>query len=92
IEVRRSPWRLLYRPSVDVLAHEQLYEATRAFVAATGDVRAASASVEELIKVRPDLLDGDPELKRRLQESLIGAVDRYEEAQRRLYGALTGEK
>ncbi len=92
IEVRRSPWRLLYRPSTDVLAHEQLYEATRTFMMATSDLRSASDGLQELLKTRPDLLDGDPELKGRLQTSLIDAVGRYEEAQRRLYGVLTGEK
>jgi ABC-type transporter Mla subunit MlaD len=92
IEVRRSPWRLLYRPSTDVLAHEQLYEATRAFVVATGDVRAASEGLQELLRKRPDLVDTDPELRDRLRTSLIDAVDRYEEAQRRLYGVLTGAK
>jgi ABC-type transporter Mla subunit MlaD len=92
IEIRRSPWRLLYRPSTDVLAHEQLYEATRNFVEATGQVRAASASLDELLRQRPDLFDRDPALQDRLKRSLIDAVAGYEEAQRRLYGILLEEK
>lgn len=91
IEVRRSPWRLFYRPSVDVLAHEQLYEATRAFAMASGDLRTAAESFDELLRVRPELLD-DHELQDRLRTSLIDALGRYEEAQRRLHGVLLDEK
>lgn len=91
IEVRRSPWRLFYRPSVDVLAHEQLYEATRAFAMASADLRTAAGSFEELLRVRPEFLDDD-ELQSRLKSTLIDALGRYEEAQRRLHGVLLDEK
>jgi ABC-type transporter Mla subunit MlaD len=90
IEVRRSPWRLLYKPSVDVLAHEQLYEATRSFAAASGDLRSAAEGLQELLRVRPDLV-GDKDLRDRLQSSLIEALGRYEETQRRLHGVLLDE-
>lgn len=90
IEVRRSPWRLLYRPTVDVLAHEQLYEATRSFAAASGDLRTAAEGLEELLRVRPDLLESG-ELRGRLQSSLLDALSRYEETQRKLHGILLDE-
>ncbi|MFO0826921.1 MAG: hypothetical protein U0572_02135 [Phycisphaerales bacterium] len=91
IEVRRSPWRLLYKPSTDVIAHEQLYEATRSFAEATNDLRAAAESVREIAKLRTSILDENPELRAELQKSLLDALSRYEEAQRRLYGVLTQE-
>jgi hypothetical protein len=90
IEVRRSPWRLLYRPTTEVLENEQLYEATRAFAAASADLRTAAEGLEELLRVRPDLLAGD-ELRSRLQSSLLDALGRYEETQRRLHGVLVDE-
>jgi hypothetical protein len=42
--------------------------------------------------VRPDLFQNDAELRERLQKALLDSVTRYEEAQRRLYGVLVGEK
>ena len=36
MEVRRSPWKLLYRPSGDELARENLYESARAFACRSG--------------------------------------------------------
>ncbi len=92
IEVRRSPWRLLYRPSTDVIAHEQLYDAARSYAAASADVRSATAGLEELLRVRPDLFNSNPELRDRLQKALLDSVTRYEEAQRRLYGVLVGDQ
>jgi ABC-type transporter Mla subunit MlaD len=91
IEVRRSPWRLLYRPSTDVLAHEQLFEATRTFAAATSNLRSAAESIDELLKQRPDIAAKDAAMRDRLQKSLLDAIERYEEAQRRLFGVLTQE-
>lgn len=45
-EVRRSPWRLLYRPDTRELEFELLYDAARIYAAAVGDLRDASASLE----------------------------------------------
>lgn len=45
LEVRRSPWRLLQRPTTRELEGELLYDATRAFAQAASDLRAASESL-----------------------------------------------
>jgi hypothetical protein len=89
IEVRRSPWRLLYKPSTDVLAHEQLYEATRSFVLATGDLKSTVESIDSVLRLKPQFLENDPDLRERLQSALIGSLERYEAAQRQLFGVLT---
>lgn len=90
IEIRRSPWRLLYTPSSDVLAHEQLYEATRSFAIASGDLRVAAEGLERLGANPPAILAADPALQERIRKELSEALLRYAEAQRRLYGVLTG--
>ena len=45
IEIRRSPWKVLYRPTEKELENELLYEATRSFAVAAADMKAASVSV-----------------------------------------------
>lgn len=90
IEIRRSPWRLLYTPSSDVLAHEQLYEAARSFAIASGDLRVAAEGLERLGTNPPAVLAADPALQERIRKELSDALLRYAEAQRRLYGVLTG--
>lgn len=88
IEVRRSPWKLLYRPSADELEHEQLYEAARAFASAAADLKAASASAQRILDNHADQLVEDQEAFERLQDYLLGSIDRYDKAQRDLFDVL----
>lgn len=46
-EVRRSPWRLLYRPDTRELEFELLYDSARIYASAVSDLRDASAALEE---------------------------------------------
>ncbi len=84
IEIRRSPWKLLYKPSRTELDHELLYEATRSFAMATSDLKAASESASRLV--------GDPALDTQTQElineMLLDSLNRYEKAQQRLVDVL----
>lgn len=45
-EVRRSPWRLLYRPDTQELEFELLYDAARQYAEAVSDMRAAGEALE----------------------------------------------
>jgi ABC-type transporter Mla subunit MlaD len=90
IEIRRSPWRLLYTPPKDVYENEQLFEAARSFAIASGDLRVAAEGLERLSVNPPDILAADPALQERIRKELGDALVRYAEAQRRLYGVLTG--
>lgn len=48
LEVRRSPWRLLYRPDTRELEYELLYDSARSYAGAVSDLRAASEALEAL--------------------------------------------
>ncbi len=52
-EVRRSPWRLLYRPKTRELEYELLYDSARTYANAVSDLRAASESLESLMGAGP---------------------------------------
>jgi ABC-type transporter Mla subunit MlaD len=91
IELRRSPWKLLYRPGTEELEHELLYEAARSFASAAADLKSASESVDRILTEHSDRLDTDPELRRELEERLINSFDRYKEAQQRLTDVLIDE-
>lgn len=47
-EVRRAPWRLLYRPDTHELEFELLYDAARTYAVAASDLRAASESLQSI--------------------------------------------
>ena len=91
IEVRRSPWKVLYRPGTDELEHEMLYDAARAFALAVSDLKTTSEAVERLIQHHHARLSDDPATLRRLQERLSASFTRYEAAQRELLDIIVAQ-
>jgi ABC-type transporter Mla subunit MlaD len=88
IEVRRSPWKILYRPAEKELEHELLYDAARSFALAAADLRAASESVSRIVEEHPGALDADPSLRDRVRRNLEDPLEKYEVAQQRLLDVL----
>ena len=86
IEIRRSPWKLLYRPSRSELEHELLYEAARSFALAGSDLKASSHSARRLLEHHRDELD--EETVKRINEFLGDSLERYSNAQQRLVDVL----
>ncbi|GAB4550580.1 MAG: hypothetical protein Tsb0013_12380 [Phycisphaerales bacterium] len=77
VEVRRSPWRLIYRPDTRELQYELLYDAARTYAAALSDLRAATEAIEELKVANPS----DTERYEELMNQLDNAFDGYREAE-----------
>ena len=89
IEVRRSPWRLLYRPTDKELDNELLYDAARSFAVAAGELRASAETVDRVLARDTEFLRSQPEQAQRLRTLLIDALDRYEQAQNRIFTIIT---
>ena len=88
IEIRRAPWKVLYRPSPQEIEHELLYDAARSFAMASSDLKSASKSVQRVLEQYGEQIEADPELGQRLRGHLIDSLDRYESAQQRLLDIL----
>lgn len=88
IEVRRSPWKLLYRPQPDEVEHELLYDATRAFALAASDLKASSASMQRVLEANTAETLTNADAFKRLQQSLLDSLQRYEAAQQRMLDVL----
>jgi ABC-type transporter Mla subunit MlaD len=91
VEVRRSPWKFLYRPSPTELEHEMLYEAARSFAVAASDLKAASDAMNRVVTLHAGELMDDRESLEQLAENLQGSFERYEQAQAALFGVLIDE-
>jgi hypothetical protein len=91
MEVRRNPWKLVYRPTDAEFDHELLYEATRAFAMAAADLKASSGSFSRLLEHGGEQLAGDEERLQRMSEGLRASFERYEAAQEQLLDVLTEE-
>ncbi len=92
IELRRGPWKLLYRPSDDELDHELLYDSVRSFAFAAADMKSSATSVERVLaKYGADLSDTDADLFDKLTRNLLESMRSYENAQRKLLDVLQSE-
>ncbi|MCP3904064.1 MAG: hypothetical protein GY715_10560 [Planctomycetes bacterium] len=80
-EVRRAPWKLLYRPEDVEFQHEMLYDAARSFAIAVADLKVASRTAQRMLDEHGDELASDPELSERLRKTLLEPLGRYDRAQ-----------
>ena len=62
-EIRRSPWRLLYKPSADEVNNLQLYDATRQFARAAAQLDDAAGAIRDAA--------ADPDVDRKQLQSLL---------------------
>jgi ABC-type transporter Mla subunit MlaD len=92
LEVRRSPWKLLYTPSTTEVAHENLYESARSFVMATNELESASLAFREVFEINPEMLESQPELKAEVEKYVFDALDRFKKAQERLFSEIVDQK
>ena len=88
LEVRRSPWKVLYRPTPTELEHEMLYAAARSFALAASDLKAASESVRRVLDDHSDQVATDPQTAQRLNTYLLDSLSNYEKVQQRLIDVL----
>jgi hypothetical protein len=64
IEVRRSPWRLLYKPEQQELETDNLYDASRSFALAATTLESTAESLSALMNKYGEKIDtADPDLK-----------------------------
>ncbi|MHC5008194.1 MAG: Mce/MlaD family protein [Planctomycetota bacterium] len=87
-ELRRSPWKLLYRPQREEFEHELLYEATRSFAMAASDLKAASESVQRITDARGADIQLDEQTRKLVNDMLRDAIERYQASQERLAAVL----
>ncbi|MCK4872869.1 MAG: hypothetical protein KAS72_09105 [Phycisphaerales bacterium] len=80
-EVRRAPWRLLYRPNERELESELLYDAARSYAAAVSDLRATTESLRATMLRENVQLPEDRELYDRLITQMEEAFVTYQDAE-----------
>jgi len=84
IEIRRSPWRLLYQPKEQELESDNLYDAARSFAQAAEVLDSTAESLQSVVG-RDDM---PQEEVKRLIERLDRLFERYEEAEKAFWDAL----
>ncbi len=92
IEIRRSPWRMLYTPKPGELANENLFAAARGFTIAASEMRSAAESFQSILQRFPDTLETDTDLRKDMESFLADSIARFQDAQARLFSVIINDK
>lgn len=84
IEVRRSPWRLLYSPGDEELETDNLYDAARSFALAASTLDSAAQGLRAVAEKEP----GNKEQIQRMLGDLEKLFSKYKEAEDEFWKAL----
>ncbi|MEC9372757.1 MAG: hypothetical protein VYC34_02900, partial [Planctomycetota bacterium] len=91
-EVRRSPWRLLYRPEMRELNYELLYDSARAYAEAVSDLRAASQSAEAALNSGAAPSAAQTESLENITAEIEAALEKYRAAEQSFMQRLLEEQ
>ncbi len=87
-EIRRSPWRLLYKPEKDEIESQGIYDAARAFSSGAAQLDQALAKLAGLAKAYPQgVRKDDPQLQK-IREQLKKTFSQFSKAERALWKEL----
>jgi ABC-type transporter Mla subunit MlaD len=93
VEIRASPWRLLYQPTTKELENELLYNSVRQYSEAVGELKAASESLRAITE-RSQAGGGavDPKTLEAMTAKLRSTFDKYQEQERAFLERWTKQK
>lgn len=88
IEIRRSPWRLMYTPGDKELETDNIYDASRSFAEAAGTLDSAADSLRAVLDRHGGQVDAaDPDVKHIL-EALHRSFEQFIEAEKLFWNEL----
>jgi len=87
-EIRRNPWRLLYRPKKAELHSQNIYDAARAFSEGASELDQALAKLTTLTKAHPKGLPADDPQLTRIRKRIDEIFNKLTKAEESLWKAL----
>jgi phospholipid/cholesterol/gamma-HCH transport system substrate-binding protein len=81
LEIRHSPWRLLYQPKPDEVANLNIYDSVRQFAEAASSLQDASTSLRDAVKDP----NADPNQVKILLQHLDTSFDHFQHVQEKLW-------
>jgi len=88
IEVRRSPWRLLYKPTDEELETDNLYDAARSFALAAGSLESTAESLKALVDKQDGTVPTDDANLKLMLDNLHKTFEQFAEAEDKFWDAL----
>jgi methyl-accepting chemotaxis protein len=87
-EIRRNPWRLLYKPDEKELHSQNIYEAARAFVNGAEQLDQAVAKMTGLAKAHPEGIPSDDPTLLKVRAHLEETFGKFSKAEQALWKEL----
>jgi phage shock protein A len=80
-EIRRSPWRLLYKPAPNEMANLNLYDAARQFAEGASDLNDTAGALRDAIKNNQT----SPEELKKLMDKLDQSFNNFKQVEDKLW-------
>ena len=74
------------------LAHENLFSASRSVMLAASDMQNAAQSFQSILEQFPDAMNQDADLRADVERYLSDSLERFQQAQQRLFSIIMNEK
>jgi len=87
-EIRRNPWRLIYKPKPDQIHSQNIYDAARAFSNGAEQLDQAVAKLTGLAKAHPAGISPDDPQLTKIRGQLEDAFGKFSEAEQALWKEL----
>ncbi len=84
-EVRRSPWKLLYRPDEEERRSQDIYDAARSFAAGAEQLDQAIGKLKKLKEIYPEGIPEDHAGLKQIREHLQDVFRRFHKAEQALW-------
>ncbi|NLX57988.1 MAG: MCE family protein [Phycisphaerae bacterium] len=85
IEIRRAPWRLLHRPDDRESDTLNIFDATRNYAVAAGDLRSTTANLESLTRLKDEGVSVDQKMILEMLDRVRASLDKYGQAEDALW-------
>ena len=87
-EVRRAPWRLMYKPTEKETHQQDIYDAARAFSDGAAQMDQTAAKLAGLIKASPGGLDGQSPVVKQMLKELQDRFNQFNKFEQALWDEL----
>jgi ABC-type transporter Mla subunit MlaD len=84
-EIRRSPWRLLYKPAPNEMANLNLYDAARQFAEGANDLNDSAGVLRDTLRNNPN---ASPEDLKKLMEKVDQSFTNFQQVEQKLYNTV----
>ena len=84
-EIRRAPWRLLYRPEDREADSLNIFDASRNYANAVADLRTTAATIKTILDLKAEGVPVDQEVIVNMLDRLKAGFKKYEEAEEALW-------